>query len=44
MFKRLLSTFALTLTLSAVLGLAAKQGPTPDPGCYPDGCSTGNLK
>jgi len=43
MLKRMLSFLALTLTLSVVAGLAEKQSPTPDPGCYP-GCDTGNVK
>jgi hypothetical protein len=45
MLKRMLSVLVLTFTLSVVAGLAEKQGPTPDPGCYPNGCGDGgNLK
>jgi hypothetical protein len=44
MLKRMLSVLVLTFTLSAAAGLAEKQAPTPDPGCYPNGCSGGNLK
>jgi hypothetical protein len=43
MIKRVLSVLVLTLTLSAMAGIAEKQSPYPDPSCYP-GCDTGNVK
>jgi hypothetical protein len=37
--KQFLSVLMLAITLSVVAGAATlKDGPTPDPGCYPDGC------
>jgi hypothetical protein len=39
MIKRYLSVMMLALALSAVAGAATlKDGPSPDPSCYPSGC------
>jgi hypothetical protein len=42
MLKRVLSVLALAVTLSVIGVSTVKDGPTPDPACYPNGCNTGN--